>query len=707
MASSQTGHRWSVHFRRQLLGWKRPDIPPAIAVRNSLAIVLPLVAGAVSGHLSIGSLAASGALNIALADRPGPYRQRLEHMLLATLGVTLSAFTGFLLGGSTPLLVVAIAVWAFCCAMLVCLGQVATRVGLSAMLVLIITSAHPPPFWQAVGAGVSFLAGSLLATLFAIAAWPLQTYRPERHAIATVYRQLSDMARRVPPADDASIPVIAALTETQNLLLGRHHAGGRAMEAFLVLIQLAAHMRLELFALTSLHDKLESTAAQTALRQALRQAAVVLRGIALALHQARRSAGAEDALPAFEAALERFEQAARTCTDTTMAQIALAQIRALAGQIRAATRNSSFASPQGEERAALLEQQLPPALQSENPRAILRANLSWSSVAFRHAVRCTICLVLAELVTRLIGLPQGYWVAMTTAIVLKPDFGLTFNYVTLRMLGTLLGLGLATALIHLVSGHIAMQIALIGISYFLFRLLVSVHYGIAVVFMTVIIVTMLSLSGYPPGEVMVDRGLNTMSGCALAALAYALWPSWERGREHVMLARLLDAHGAYLRAVLAGDGNAIEATRRHCHACRTNALASLERLRSEPRSLSYSQRAEAVLINAARFVRAALLLEAVLRIRDRSSDTHPPDLLALADATAGGLCTLADSLRRQQAPPPLPDLRRAYQAFIEAHPPSPRPVDTLSPLFLDTLDRMINCVNMLARILADVPQQRR
>ena len=73
--------------------------------------------------------------------------------------------------------------------------------------------------------------GGLLLTAFSIAAWPLQRYRPERLALAAVYRELSTLARRQ-TYDDADVPALSgAMTTLQQTLLGRHHARGRAMEA--------------------------------------------------------------------------------------------------------------------------------------------------------------------------------------------------------------------------------------------------------------------------------------------------------------------------------------------------------------------------------------------------------------------------------------------------------------------------------------------
>lgn len=83
-------------------------------------------------------------------------------------------------------------------------------------------------------AAASIFAGGLLQTLFAIAAWPLQRYRPERLALAGALHGLDDFARAtVTPGATVTFP--PSLNNLQTLLFGAGRAHGRATEAFRVL----------------------------------------------------------------------------------------------------------------------------------------------------------------------------------------------------------------------------------------------------------------------------------------------------------------------------------------------------------------------------------------------------------------------------------------------------------------------------------------
>ncbi len=690
---------------RLLFQWKRPIVPTNVALRNSLSIALPLGICILLGYPVAGMALASGAMNVVFSDLPGPYRLRLERMLASSLGVAISAFTGFMIGSYPELIIPVVAFWAFCCAMLVCLGRAMTQVGTGALVVMIITSMRPLEFWDALGAAGLFFAGGGIATLFAIAAWPLLRYRPERMAVADIYRQLSELARARPSAR-AALPVTESLNEVQDLLLGRHHANGRAMEAFYVLTQLAERIRMEILVLQDQRLRLNNPD----LNEVLRQAAIVLRGISAALYRAREPQAAEEALKSFEEALRRF--------DTTCEQIGegeasnayrLADARALglAGQLRAAVRNSNYAGSAGEERAMLKEAKLPRSLQTGNPFNVLRANLSWSSVAFRHAVRCAFCLLIAETINRYTGLAQGYWVPLTAAVVLKPEFGNTLSFGLLRTLGTLLGAIVATAVLALAATGPLQIVGLIGISYFLFRRLVTAHYGLAVSFLTAAVVLLLALEGFPPEDAIFDRGLNTLIGSGLAMATYFVWPTWERGREHNQIADMLASYSQYFQAVMFDDKRLSNEARITARYRRTNMLASLERLRTEPNNIERVKWVESILATSLLYTRAALAFEAAMHDHQDKHILKQLEVRQLGDKLAQAMMEMSMAVREGRAPAIPTDLRNDYRNLVLELEKEGDAKNQLAVSFLDACDRMINSVNTLTHIIAQSPTQSR
>ncbi|MDA8350718.1 MAG: FUSC family protein, partial [Pseudomonadota bacterium] len=60
-----------------LLQTKPAQLPWRVLLRNTAAVVLPLVWGIATAHLLPGIAAAVGAVVTMYSDQPGPYRQRL------------------------------------------------------------------------------------------------------------------------------------------------------------------------------------------------------------------------------------------------------------------------------------------------------------------------------------------------------------------------------------------------------------------------------------------------------------------------------------------------------------------------------------------------------------------------------------------------------------------------------------------------------
>jgi uncharacterized membrane protein YccC len=382
-------------------------------------------------------------------------------------------------------------------------------------------------------------------------------------------------------------------------------------------------------------------------------------------------------------------------------QLAIARARAagLAGQLRAAIRNADFAGSRGELRAEAVESRLPRALRQRNAIAILRANLTLSSIAFRHALRCGVCLALAVAGERAAGLPHGFWIPMTVAIVLKPDFAGTFSFGLLRVIGTMLGLVLTTALVHFAFGGEWERLALLAILCVGFRLLTTVHYGIGVTLLTGLVVILLSFEGIAPGETMIARGIATAIGCALALAGYVIWPTSETRRVTDALATMIDAYRAHLDALLQGDSATRAAARSAARSARTNAQASLERLRGEPRrDRALLALGESLFAHANRFIRANMALEAVLD--DAPSLPARDAVLAFSARVDASLASIAAALRHGGAPAVerLRNAERALAAALDALPADDAERD-VGVAIADAFDRITDSVDTLAHLV--------
>ena len=686
---STTGYSLRHSVLESLTRTKRPDVPLYVVVRNTAAVVLPLAVGMATGYPGVGLAIGVGALDTMFSDQPGPYRQRVVQLLLAALAAGLASLVGFILGGDLVPLLIATLACGFLGGLLVVFGTDIARVGMTSMILLVVTAATPTSPTHAALNALLIFAGGLLLTLFSIAAWPLQRYGPERHALATVYRGLAATAAQQ-SSDDTDVPVLTdAMTTLQQTLLGRHHAQGRAMEAFAVLLELAERIRLELVAMSDAH------VAPTIHAMFRDDAARVLTAIAHALQNGEAPEQAERALQTLQAS-ERALLDGREHGDSLSTHI-----HALSGQLAAAVRNANWAGSRGEQRAESAEVELPIALRGSSAFATLRANISLQSVAFRHALRCAVCLTLALLISRLWHLPHGYWLPMTAAIVLRPDFAATFNFGLLRVVGTVLGLIVTTALLHFTPAEPWAHLALMAALCMVFRYTATAHYGFAVAALTGTVVILLSFEGVHSSDAVVDRVINTALGSGMALLAYVVWPTWERGRARSALAVMIDAYADYLRALARPERReAHREARTAARTARSNAQASIDRMRAEPATpINLLELASTLLLNGNRVARTAMSLEALLH--DRETLPEQAEVSNFIDHAVGTLHELAAALRENRAATAGTDLRQLQRSlYALLNMADDR---ACAEQLIRISDRLVDNVNTLAHVVGRDP----
>ena len=666
-------------FWRGLIRYDGDKVNARLALRNALGIGIPLAAGVALGQAAGGLIACIGALDVAFSDGADAYQFRARRMLAASFLVAAAVFAGGMAGQTAGTRLGVSAVWAFAAGMMAAVGPLATDMGNITLVTVIVFSAHPMAPREAALSGLAALGGGLFQTALAIAWWPVDRYAPERRALAELYYELARAAasaksETAPSSEAPAAGLQSTLAQQELTALGGD--GSLQAERYLMLLSQAERIRLSILALTRIRIRLarEGAAEETGnIDGALANTATVLGEVGDAIASGTRGGETGVRLPGGDPLLD-----------------------ALAGQLRSAVELAGHATSAGVLEFARREGQQPWTLRLTGVWATLRANLSLASGAFRHAMRLAVVVPTADLVTTAAGLPRGYWAAMTAAIVLRPDFTSTFTRSLLRIAGTLVGLGLATALFHFLAPPIGWQVLLLTAVAFALRCYGPANYGIFAIALTALVVLLLAATGFAPGPVMVARGINTVIGGGLGLAAYALWPTWERSLVRDALAQLLDSYRAYFRAVCQGyltapDARELDRSRLAARLARSNLDASVARLRAEPATNRIDMlRVGAAAANSLRFIHAAMALEAGL-YRSRPAPARAPfrPFLEHVDLT---LHYLAAVLRGSPVPADhLPDLRADQRALAAAETTPER-----HALVDVEADRVTNSVNTLA-----------
>jgi uncharacterized membrane protein YccC len=278
---------------------------------------------------------------------------------------------------------------------------------------------------------------------------------------------------------------------------------------------------------------------------------------------------------------------------------------------------------------------------------------------------------------------------------LKPGFASTVTRGTLRVLGTLVGLTLTTALFAVFHPSIEAQIALIGAQTFLLRWLGVANYGLFAAAVGGLIVLLASIAGADPQPLIAARALYTIGGGVIAVILYVAWPTRGEDQAGEAFARMLEAYRRYFelvtdkyRGVEVAEAE-IDRARRETRIARSNAETAVDALAGEPSAARRQTLYSAVGASSNRFIHAVMMLNAADEepIREASFDQYCKDV-------SRTLLLLTRVLRGEKvAANDFPDLRQSYERWA-------RDSGESRALLLSELDRMTNSVNTLSERVA-------
>jgi uncharacterized membrane protein YccC len=155
--------------------------------------------------------------------------------------------------------------------------------------------------------------------------------------------------------------------------------------------------------------------------------------------------------------------------------------------------------------------------------------LKWLRVdqkEFVNAIRTAIAAVASLLLARLFRLPEAYWAAIATLIVMQSTLGAAWTISKERLAGTALG-ATAGALLATYAGS---SVAVFGAGVFVLGVLCAIlridrgayrYAGITLV------IVMLIARTQPPWIVAIHRAVEISVGIAVGLILTAVWPERE------------------------------------------------------------------------------------------------------------------------------------------------------------------------------------
>jgi uncharacterized membrane protein YccC len=523
-------------------------VPWPAVIRAALAVCGPLALGYALGSQAAGLLGAMGGLLGSVVDRGGPYPARIRRMAAAGIcGGAGGLVLGGLVHGQGWLAAAVLVLVAGSSALMTAAGSTAAITGLQ-LLVYTILGTGPigalRPWWWA---PLLLLGGLGWAMLLLVPAWLITPLAAEQRSTAEVYRALARMLRAAgtPEFPEAHQAVVSALNQAWDDLASRRaRASGRDPE----LNRIAA-------LLNQTHPLTE--AAVTLVQEGVK------------------------APPPLVASIDAIADAIQYGTPVSAVRPPPGDtpgLQALAAAVAgAADLVSGKRQPEGSQ-----------APGRPGPRERLRDVLA-ETVGGRltrvFAVRLMLSIGVAAVVSQAFPIQRSYWVVLTVAIVLRPDFGSVFARALQRGIGTMVGAVLgAIVLIVIPAG----PLLLIPCAVFAGLLPYGRdrNWGLFSTFLTPLVVILIDLL-HPAGwSLALDRLIDTALGCVIVLLVgYAPWPSSWHAHLPEQLAVALDSVARYTEQALLGQPGR-SALRRQTYRALSDLRTEFQRTMAEPPSVS-------------------------------------------------------------------------------------------------------------------------
>jgi uncharacterized membrane protein YccC len=598
--------------------WRAPgQLSVMTGVRTTAAVLVPLIVGQLANHPAIGLMAGVGGLNVSLADIGGPYQVKAMTMGVAMISMATAALLGTVVGGLSWLALPLVFLLAWVASLAGVFGNAAAKVSFLSLVLFVLMVDLPAGFVDSLERCAAFIGGGLWAMVLSLWLWPLWPYQPIREAVAACYQALSALidgtcqARTGQGAEASGLAasatperaaVVAALDQAHGMVVAvRAARAGMSPVGQGLLVQLrradamfdAVIALAETLEMASQHPRYAQVRAEV--DHAVHQLAVTMAALATAIRQGHDRLDFAALNQAVAAVSDRVLTRPQSWQHPAEDSIESIDLYSIAGALQTVTVRVRAAADTLTQHGELWMGEPPPMAGSQPTGARLRAvvgllrdNFTFRSLAFRHALRLGVTTMAAVALYTVLDLPHGAWVTLTALVILKPNFGGTYQQAVQRVSGTVAGSVMGAILAAAIIKPLFLDLLLIPLGLLAFAVMAS-HYGLGVLFLTPFVVVLLNTVQPGDWELAAIRSLDTIIGGLLALLAgYLLWPSWERERLPEQLARTITANLDYFRSVMSGylggqgDLAAMHARRAQAQVENTNAAAAFQRLLSEP-----------------------------------------------------------------------------------------------------------------------------
>ncbi|WP_347373575.1 FUSC family membrane protein [Aequorivita sp. Q41] len=221
---------------------------------------------------------------------------------------------------------------------------------------------------------------------------------------------------------------------------------------------------------------------------------------------------------------------------------------------------------------------------------ILFENFNLRSPIFKHSLRLGVMTMIGYGVGMLFSVQNPYWILLTLIVIMRPTFGLTKTRSIERTIGTLIGGGLAVAIVLITQNETVYGILAIVTLVIAFSM-VQRNYKAAATFITLSVVFIYALLRPDIFNVIQFRVMDTLIGAGLATLGnLLLWPAWEIQGIQNTLMETIKSNRIYLKEIVGfyntkgSLSSEYKVARKQAFLAMSDLSSAFQRMTQEPKS---------------------------------------------------------------------------------------------------------------------------
>ncbi|CAH1659539.1 Putative membrane protein YccC [Hyphomicrobiales bacterium] len=553
------------------------------SIRITIAVAVPLLVGHFTGLRDPALLVCLGALLNSVKVQSDPYLARLRRMLIAAPVAGVGYVLGATVSGHGPLTILLLVGVAFISGLISGYGAALSTAAMQMLVLAILgASVHSgAPIWLP---PLLFMAGSAFAALLLACEALLDRRLPERATFARVIGAMAHLASVEAQASgsenrpDISTPVEEARRRVTDSIAKGYTELFEACRGSEGKSNIQERRARILSTIELISADIVGSRNQHALMGAVAER---LGAIAQALAQRRGPPPQSPRCPAEDRLFSYIDKLTEEIWP-------------------ASTETNASTAPRRSDAAGSLSRWMHIAAYKT-----LFGRLVLGRQVVLSAIQLALCIGVALVVEHYAPGARSYWIPLTVAIVLKPDFGSVFVRAVQRSIGTVAGVVIGVVIMTLVPKGLILIAAMTALAAAIPWAGLR-GYALQCTFLTPFVLILIDVS--TPGvtaDYAAQRLVDTVLGAAISLVfGYLIWPRSPGAHIGKSFAAAMQAVANYLDAtgrIESGSNDAMMSARRAAYQSLSNARTALQRALSEPPPASNEAAAwYPVIVNAER-----------------------------------------------------------------------------------------------------------